>query len=97
MNDKQKLALLIGVLSILAMSIYPPWIKREIEMTPTYSYTITQPGPYGFILDPPPQGDLIDLRRLGVQWAAVLVVTVGLIVSLMDKKKYQQDGNESKE
>jgi len=125
MNRKQKVVLWIGILTILFMSAYPPWVEKEIKMTPTYSYTITRPGHYGFIFNPPLQADLsakppsvqeyeyegfvleqppdgnlswrIDLCRLGVQWVTVLVVTVGLIVIFVKKKKYPQDGSDSKE
>jgi len=88
MNRNQKIVLYIGLLLILAMSAYPPWLSIETKTTtPFYSDTITRPGSYGFILAPPLQAVVIDLRRLGVQLVAVSIITVGLTVSLMDKKK----------
>ncbi len=83
MNRKQKACLLVGIVAIVAMGLFPPWVlERSIGRG---KYT-TEPGPYSWISNPPATARFIDLYRLGVQFFVVAVVTAGLIVILKEKK-----------
>jgi len=95
MNTKQKISLWLGIVVIAAMTIYPPWVCYEILWRgAVYNQVVSiQPGPYSFILKPPPKAKFIDLYRLGVQYFVVAVVTAGLIVILGDKKDHRSLSN----
>lgn len=99
MNDKQKKCLWAGIALIVAMGLFPPWVcERETKIAFGHGEwkSITEPGPYSWIGDPPgkinSQGYLyirpkfVDLYRLGIQYFVVSVVTAGLIITLRDKK-----------
>ncbi len=90
MNRKQKICLWLGIVAIVIIGIFSPWL-----------YTTTGNGlnskknaGYSCILFPPPPkgvglryGISLDVSRLCVQWVIVAVVTGGLIVTLKDKKQ----------
>jgi hypothetical protein len=68
-NKRQKNVILIGIILIVAMGLFPPWV---------YEYYGTISQEYRFILDPLKDGK-IDLLRLLVQWLGVCIVSVGLV------------------
>lgn len=93
MNRRQKIVLWIGIAVIVVMGVFPPWL-----------YTTTGNGlnskknaGYSCILFPPPPkgvglryGISLDVSRLCVQWAIVVVITAGLIVAFKDNKDEQK-------
>ena len=86
MNWKQKICLWIGIVVIVMMGLFPPWMATA----PGEGNYVA--GGYGFILFPRDQfGESlwlarIDFGQLAAQWAMVAVVTGGLIVTFADKK-----------
>jgi hypothetical protein len=74
------------------MGFYPPWVL------PVNALGIRGRQNYGYkpILIPPIHksrdeklelGTSIDFQRLAVQWAAVALITGGLLITFKDKKK----------
>jgi hypothetical protein len=79
MNKKQKNVMWIGIALIVVMGIFPPWAISD-------QGSFAMLG-YGFILSPPKNACHINTSHLYVQWIMVTVVTGGLVVTFMDKKK----------
>ena len=89
MNRKQKICLWIGIAVIVAMGIYPPWIKPigdgcYVTPKPKYSFILTPSG--GEHTQAGCYLGRVDTSQLFAQWLVVAVVTGGLIVTLADKK-----------
>ena len=94
MNKKQKTAILIGTLLVLLMGLCPPW-----ETQPSGASGPSLQMGYGFILNPPAPGffnesirveslhiySTVNMSRLIMQWAAVVLVVTGLVLVLKDK------------
>ena len=110
MNDKQKKCLWLGIVLIVVMGLFPPWIcEREHKRSrgfgngDKWEYTI-EPGHYSWIGSPPKAEHLgsgrflrpkcIDLYRLGIQYFIVATVTTGLIIALRDKEQLPSDESE---
>jgi len=97
MNKKQKTAILIGTFLILLMALFPPW-----ETQPGGASGPSLQLGYEFILDPPFPGffnesiraeslniySTINMFLLSMQWAAVVLVVIGLVLILKDKQQY---------
>jgi hypothetical protein len=88
MNSRQKYVLLTGILLVGLADLFPPWLcvdqyypySRDVERFAGYSFLFAPPAPN------PPTGDhpiatvsRIDSRRLTVEWAAILMLVVGLV------------------
>jgi len=88
MNRKQKICLWVGIVAIVVMGLFPPWVFLYGEK----AYA----GPYGWIGTSPSwlgsgtKCNFVDLHRLGIQYFVVAVVTSGLIITLKDKKDPKQ-------
>jgi hypothetical protein len=83
-NLKQRVTIGIGALVLVAMGLYPPW---TIEETGFYERSVLE---YGWVFDPPSRvlaRVSIDLERLAVQAAIVVIALVGLVFILGDHKK----------
>ncbi len=76
MNRKQKIALWIGIIVIILLGLFPPFVE-PVGMYGRGRY-------YKFILF---SDDNIDIIKLCVQWAIVAVITGGLIITFKDKKQ----------
>ncbi len=94
MNRKQKICLWVGIVAIVVMGLFPPWVLEYEKQNIVgswegrryeYRYT-TEPGSYSWIGTPPARAKFVDLYRLGIQYFVVAVVTAGLIITLRDKK-----------
>jgi hypothetical protein len=89
MNQNQKICLWIGIVVIVTMGLFPPWISRAVGSRPTEELP-----KYSFLLLPPPAQNLgngvsrhqIYMTRLVIQWLMVAIVTGGLMPTLADKK-----------
>jgi len=98
MNAKQKTVILIGTFLILFMALVPPWETQPGGV----SGPSLQMG-YGFILDPPTPGffnesirvesldiySTVNMSRIIMQWAAVVLVVIGWVLILKDKKQHE--------
>ena len=75
MNRKQKLALVLGVVTIALMGLYPPWKESGKSSVPLeYAPIFSPPAPRS------PENSLeVDLVRLLLQASVVAIVSAGLI------------------
>jgi len=73
MNKKQKICLWLGIIAIVIMLFYPPWVSKKHNKRG-----------YAFITEPH-IGDY-DRQRQGIQIGVLALITSGLIVSLKGKK-----------
>ncbi len=85
MNSRQRMVLWVGLLVIVAMGIYPPWIFRygDIRLGRRYAL-ITEPPSYG---DFPGPLATLDANQLGIEWGAVVVISASLMYIWRDHKK----------
>jgi hypothetical protein len=74
MNRKQTITLWAGIVVVVLMGVFPPWLYRSGLIGTTY----------GFLFLPPIYCTL-DVGRLLIQWAMVVIVVGGLIGTLRDK------------
>jgi ABC-type multidrug transport system fused ATPase/permease subunit len=83
MNRHQKLVLIAGLFAILAMGIFPPWIRSDRDH-------VQRPAGYSFLLQSPHRAvdDLlangpvtyqIDVPHLTLVWALIMLL-VSLVV-----------------
>ena len=92
MNRKQVVVMWAGIIVFVLMGLFPRW-TMEGKMTTMSVYALSQ---HRFLLSPPsrPYGDTgktvsyhrIDTTTLTIEWAIVVVVSGGLILTLTDKK-----------
>jgi len=86
MNKRQVLILYCALGVLVLMLLVPPW---EHVTNPN---NLTKPGPYRPLVDPPggpyPR---VDLTRLGLQVAAVIIVTGGLLSGFKTRPKQKED------
>lgn len=87
MNNKQRIVIAIGVVIILIMGLFPPWVATLDRNHREY------PGDYGLIFSPPDVTDVesgygvhLDISRLIVQWVTVILVVAGIVLILRDKR-----------
>ena len=95
MNTKQKLCVWLGIGVFVLMGLFPPWVYRldakdtRVEKSAGYSLLVSPPeaAPY------PSWGwgeDLttvkIDVARLLIQWAMLVAVVGGLLVTLGERR-----------
>ncbi len=94
MNLKQKVCIWIGIASFVLMGLLPPWVYRfdsdvvRMEASAGYSFLTSPPAPKeGYYAE---QGDFItvriDVTRLLIQWAMVVVLVGGLFVTLRERR-----------
>ena len=69
-NKRQKVVILIGIILIVVMGLFPPWVYKIQGMVMKQEYR--------FILDPLESGN-VDSIRLLVQWLGVCMVSIGLV------------------
>ena len=98
MNAKQRTVILIGMFFILFLALVPPW-----ETQPGGESGPSLQMGYGFILDPPAPGffnesirieslhiySTVNMSRLIMQWAAVVLVAIGFLLILKDKQQHE--------
>ena len=96
MNRNQKIALWVGIGLFVLAGLFPPWIQRYHSS----AYESYNPRGYAPIFVPPRAmwygkvlqdaladrlGVQVDWWRLEVQWAIIIVVTAGAVVTLKSK------------
>ena len=85
MNEKQLIVMWVGIIIIVLMGLFPPWLTVFADASRISLG-------YGFILIPPLpnayryQFASIDFTRLLTQWTIVAAITAGLIITFKDKK-----------
>jgi hypothetical protein len=90
MNKNQKKVIIVGLVLIVLMGLFPPWIHTFNVK----AVNIERAGNYGFMFSPPPPernlsflneklwGVRLDVSRLLIQWILVVVIVCGLVVLL---------------
>ncbi len=90
MNKNQKKVIMAGLVVIVLMGLFPPWVHTVNVKT----IKIERAGNYGFMFSPPPPepnlpflneklwGVRLDVSRLLIQWILVVVIVCGLVVFL---------------
>ena len=102
MNRTQLNVLWIGIGVFVLMGLFPPW-TLQLTSTSILTLSVDQKqwlasqksSAYKFLLIPPQLMGAakigvpfqIDVPKLGVQWAVVVAITGGLLVTFKDKKK----------
>jgi hypothetical protein len=90
MNKKQKIVFLVGFGTIVIMGLIPPWYfpgPGEALIEGSYGFIFSPPSYEGYTFAPN-----IDLYRLLVQWAVVIIATGGMIFILKDDNWKVQTG-----
>lgn len=88
MNKKQTVVMWVAILVIVVMCLYPPW--AEVDRVKTLGWSLiwlphkTSSGYVHTLAE-------IDFQRLYLQFAIVVLITGGLIVTLRTKKKPSGD------
>jgi hypothetical protein len=99
MNDKQRVALLIGLALVLVMGIFPPWRGLVPTTVPPYE----QDAGYAFVFAPPKKGLLtngyepeflyrephIHFSLLATQWCIVGAITALVVLALREHEMRQ--------
>jgi hypothetical protein len=91
MNRQQKLVLIAGLIAILAMGVFPPWIRSDRDH-------VQRPSGYSFVLQSPNQAvdDLlangpvtyqIDVPHLTLQWALMLLLVSVVVLYLKPERR----------
>ena len=88
MNRKQVICLWIGIIVIVLLGLYPPWMII-IESQVRGDSGFIGKGRH-FMLHQYNKQWQIDTSRLGVQWIIVAVITGGLVVTFSGKKDKKQ-------
>lgn len=90
MNLKQKFCLWFGIVTIVIMGIFPPWVSTyHLENRPPserilcYAHISNVPVPSGSRLE----GVRLNSLYLFIQWTMVAAVTCGLILTFSEKGK----------
>jgi hypothetical protein len=78
MNNKQKVLCIAGIVVILGMSIYPPYLWHG-------QAGIMRSQGYSWIFSPPTEGAMIDTAMLITQWIGVLIIGAITFLLLKDK------------
>lgn len=96
-NARQKHVLLVGILLVGLAATYPPWnlvdqyfsySRLEVERFAGYSFFFAPPAP-----NPPTNAcsnliatvSRLDTRRLAVEWVAIVLVVIGLLLLLRSR------------
>jgi hypothetical protein len=93
MNGLQKTMIILGIVALLTTLAYCPW-ATYCSLTTPWAY---DPLVYHPIFSPPPVQTIyknfqayyhvtIDYGRLGVEWAVIVLTTIGLVFVFMERK-----------
>jgi hypothetical protein len=96
LNGKQRIVAVLGAFLVALTGLVPPWRSGDVAAqsgrgfgsmggpSPGHSGS---PGPWSRIWHPPSSYfNQIDLARLGIEWAVLVVVVGILLVILRDRK-----------
>ena len=94
MNRKQEYCLLLGIIAVIVMGIYPPWLFNDVlfgaqvHYDEGYNWLWAYPPsfPWGAFLNPVE----VNLIRLCSQCAVVAVIMGALIVTLKKKRNGEE-------
>ena len=88
MNHKQKIVIWIAISIITIMGLFPPWVKTisnvSEEKPAGYSLIFAPRDVYKMGSGP---GIHLDVARLLVQWAMVILVAGGIILVFKDRRE----------
>lgn len=87
MNWQQKLVLVVGILSAVAVGLYPPWV---VEISVPEGGRITGYAPLWSLLEPETRsyGVHVDWSRLGLELLLVTLVVSGFILVLERRESH---------
>ena len=83
MNTKQKVALWTGIIIVVIMGLFPPWLHTRIIDVIGALEVRTYYYDYPFILNAP-QGNMLgkthlDFKRLIIQWIIIAIIVGGFM------------------
>jgi hypothetical protein len=95
MNKNQKKVIMAGLVVIVLMGLFPPWVHTVNVSTKLRTIKIERAGNYGLLFSPPTPADKetfvsgywgvhLNVSRLLIQWILVMVVVCGLVVFLKE-------------
>ena len=95
MNGKQKVCIWIGIALFVLMGILPPWVYRNDMDNNGAGLRMEASAGYSLLISPPElrkpwnwdrsfTAVSIDVTRLLIQWAMVVVLVGGLFVTLRE-------------
>lgn len=81
MNNKQKIAIVIGLILVVLMGLFPPWKTTMLGIEVSLGYHLIF-APMGVKEQLGPSN--VDALRLLVQWIGVCIVIGGVVLILKD-------------
>jgi hypothetical protein len=104
MNPKQRKVLMVAIFLLFVTELFPPWLYEDSQTSRQYSagyHFILSPEPnlksedemkrmFSITSNERPTSFAVqrDLGRRYGQWLALLFLTIGLLVFLMERKSY---------
>ena len=80
MNEKQKAILVMGIIIIILMGLFPPWVYTHYGTYSEYSFIATPPEGRGIVK--------LDSSRLVLQWIVVLIAAgLGVFLTSTQNKE----------
>ena len=93
MNRMQRLALLVGVIVVVGMGVYSPWMHIKRGARGIYT---TESAGYSLIVSPPPcktgaaYSVELDVSRLAVQEGIVVIATMMIVLLFKGQRPGEQ-------
>ena len=87
LNPAQKIIVLATICLLVAMILYPPWVRIGRYYGDN---SVKYADSYTFIWSPPERACFIDLYRLLVQCAGLIVVAGGFCLLVQRKSKGEE-------
>ena len=97
MSVKQKVCIWIGIAAFVLIGILPPWVYRLDSENSGAKVRVEASAGYSFLTSPPElrkpwnwdrsfTAVSIDVTRLLIQWAMVVVLVGGLVFTLEERR-----------
>ena len=86
MNKVQRIAVLIGAMVFVSIGMVPPWrtVRGVYDGFPVY-----KGAGYSLLYAPPESGASVDVPRLCIQWAILIVVVAVTVLLSKDETTAQ--------
>ena len=90
MNRAQTIAVWVGIVLVVLMGVFPPW--NRVSEAPAYH--LERSAGYAPVFLPPLSllrysHIRLNVRRLLVQWGAVVIATIALVRALRDEDEHE--------
>lgn len=94
MNRAQKRMLLVGLVVIVALGVFPPWMEVRTGVVQGATFSLEIATGHHLLFSPPEPGPSgtaavtyrVDYGRLAIYWAVVVAIT-GVLVLVMRSKE----------